>query len=173
MSHGGQKEDCLLVKHAPPSGFSFLDLSLIRLRKRKWFVFFVCFFIPPVAKERFTAWEVRMWQTTCHATTFLSLLKDCVLLLPLFVFKWTVNDLDVSVGTLAIRESTPASIPCQGLSLNWRAAVKLTRTRDGHLQFACSLSQSHGAQRTDEEEEEGARSVGSRPSLTRRLRSRR
>lgn len=72
-----------------------------------------------------------------------------------------MNDLDVSVGTLAIRESTLASIPCQGLTLNWRAAVKQTRTRDGLLQFACSLSQSHGAQRTDKkrEEEEGVRSV--------------
>lgn len=88
--------------------------------------------------------EVRMWQTTCHATTFLSasLLKDCVLLLPFFVFKWTVNDFDVSVGTLAIRESTLASIPCQGLTLNWRAAVnKLVHThrRDGLLQFVWGL----------------------------------
>lgn len=84
----------------------------------------------PTAKERFTMTpsskqsvsEVRMWQTTCHANTFLSasLLKDCFS----FVFKWTVNDFDASVETLAIRESTLASIPCQGLTLNWRAAVK-------------------------------------------------
>lgn len=59
-----------------------------------------------------------------------------------FVFKWTLNDFDVSVETLAIRESTLASIPCQGLTLNWRAAVnKLvhTHTRDGLLQIVWGL----------------------------------
>ncbi len=48
-----------------------------------------------------SASQVRMWPTACHATMFLSasLLKDCVLLLPFFVFKWTLNDFDVSVET--------------------------------------------------------------------------
>ncbi len=93
--------------------------------------------------ENQSASQVRMWPTACHATMFLSasLLKDCVLLLPFFVFKWTLNDFDVSVETLAIRESTLASIPCQGLTLNWRAAVnKLSHETDffSKLSGACS-----------------------------------
>lgn len=59
-----------------------------------------------------------------HVFVCVSLLKDCFS----FVFKWTVNEFDVSVETLAIRESTLASIPCQGLTLNWRAAVKKKKT---------------------------------------------
>lgn len=89
-----------------------------------------------------------------------------------FVFKWTVNDFDVSVGTLAIRESTLASIPCQGLTLNWRAAVnKLvhTHTRDGLLQFVWGLFvvPITRCPANGKREEEGGAKRCSRRSLTR------
>lgn len=84
-----------------------------------------------------------------HVFVCVSLLKDCFS----FVFKWTVNEFDVSVETLAIRESTLASIPCQGLTLNWRAAVKKKKDSYSETDFSnlyrASWSWSHGAQWVD------------------------
>ncbi len=108
MSHGRHTEECLLVKMRLPSWTrAIFEKILFPILHPHW---------PKKGLQGHKAHTGRMWQTACHASTFLSACVSAKGLL-LFVFKWTLNDFDVSVETPAIRESTLASIPCQGLTL--------------------------------------------------------
>lgn len=86
MSRGGHTEDCLLVKIRLPSRTrAIFEKILFPILHPHW---------PKKGLQGHTAHTGRMWQTACHATTFLSasLLKDCVLLLLLFLNgRWMIS----------------------------------------------------------------------------------
>ncbi|KAL1282844.1 hypothetical protein QQF64_001647 [Cirrhinus molitorella] len=120
MSHDGHTEDCLLVKLRLPS-WKLLEKILFPTLHPHW---------PKKGLQGHKASEVRMWQTACHATTFLSasLLKDCVLLLPFFVFKWTLNDFDVSRGNTGHQGVDSGFYPVPRAYIKLESCCKQTRS---------------------------------------------